>query len=735
MPFFGQRSINTSGPSDGNPVHDDSHLCALKEREHQLKIMHINTQCMTSTFDSLLHMVNRYSLDIITMSETWLKENKLLLQHVTIPGYVHAFNNRDKKKGGGVGVYVKESIEFKRRTDIKRRYPAMEHLWLEIKGRNRHSNLLLGVVYRSGAIMTYSDWLDTFESLLSDLSISWHGMLLVTGDVNVDLFRPSECYVRKYMDVLESLNLTQLVTKATRTTLHSETLIDHMITDLPKQVSYCDVLPCPQIGDHEAPYVCMNIRVTRFTPRYKYIRDERNFDEHAFTNDIEQLPLSIVYSTSDPEMQLEMLNTLLRECIDRHAPLKRTKVTRPPSPWLKELDIQKLQQDCRNMRTEARKDKSDSIWNSFREKRNQLKAMIGKAKRNFYYKALSSVKAKDVWRVIHRILHPNPQPLRFDPDELNTHFASTAERVTGATPTSANNISDLIQSLPEDPVWAFTLKPVSCLQVLAALKKLRSDCSCGPDGIPVTFIKHAADHLASPLTHILNTCILQEYFPSAWKVARISPIPKQSDVKDRNDLRPISILPVLSEVYERLVLGQMSDFVSSGPDSILKDTVSAYRKGHSTTTSLLAIKDDITKAMKRGEVTLAVLADFSKAFDTVAYEVVLKKLHHLGFSKSFLMWATSYLTGRKQFVQIDDKSSRLADGYFGVPQGSVLGPLLFNLYVNDLSEHLSLVTCHQYANDTTFYAYAKPCDISDCERRLHRLSIGCHLGRVSVTSL
>ncbi|XP_048583248.1 uncharacterized protein LOC125562941 [Nematostella vectensis] len=362
----------------------------------------------------------------------------------------------------------------------------------------------------------------------------------------------------------------------------------------------------------------MNIRVTRFTPRYKYIRDERNFDKHAITNDIKQLPLSIVYSTRDPEMQLEMLNTLLRECIDRHAPLKRTKVTRPPAPWLKELDIQKLQQDFRNMRTEARKEKSDSIWNYFREKRNQLKAMIGKAKRNFYYKALSSVKAKDVWRVIHRILHPNPQPLRFDPDELNTHFASTAERVTGATLTSANVISDLIQSLPVSTGLGFYAE--ACL-------------------------------MSSSTQEIKITLFM-------W--------------------------PTWDPFYERLVLGQMSDFVSSGPDSFLKDTVSAYRKGHSTTTSLLAIKDDITKAMKRGEVTLVVLADFSKAFDTVAYEVVFKKLHHLGFSKSFLMWVTSYLTGRKQFVQIDDKSSRLAD----------------------------------YADDTTFYAHAKPCDISDCERCL-----------------
>ena len=131
------------------------------------------------------------------------------------------------------------------------------------------------------------------------------------------------------------------------------------------------------------------------------------------------------------------------------------------------------------------------------------------------------------------------------------------------------------------------------------------------------------------------------------------------------------------------------------------------------------MKDDIACAMKRGEVTMIVLADFSKAFDTVAFETVLKKLHALGFSKSFLMWISSYLTGRRQFVETDDKTSRLLDVTFGVPQGSVLGPVQFNLYVNDLSERLGdFVKCQQYADDTIIYTTDKPAHIKDCEWRL-----------------
>ena len=112
----------------------DPHLDALKSKETQLKIMHVNTLSMITTFDNLLITVNHYSFDVITMSKTWLKENNVLLQHVTIPGYAQAFNNRHMTRVGGVGIYLKESIKFQYRPDLEKKYPGMEHLWLEISG-------------------------------------------------------------------------------------------------------------------------------------------------------------------------------------------------------------------------------------------------------------------------------------------------------------------------------------------------------------------------------------------------------------------------------------------------------------------------------------------------------------------------------------------------------------------------------------------------------------------------
>ena len=242
------------------------------------------------------------------------------------------------------------------------------------------------------------------------------------------------------------------------------------------------------------------------------------------------------------------------------------------------------------------------------------------------------------------------------------------------------------------------------------MKSLRTDCSTGYDQIPAKYIKTVADHLTSPVTHIINSCITSSSFPDQWKISRVCPIPKVTNPTTLADYRPISILPILSKVFERTILGQMLEFIEKR--TVYSPNQAGFRKGHSTTTILLKLKSDIKSAMKKGEVTLAVFADFSKAFDTVDYPTLFKNLHELGFSKSFIELLYSYLYGRKQVVQVNDKYSQFQYVQFGVPQGSILGPILFNLYVTCLSE-IGSSNYIQYADDTTIYRTAKPTNLTE----------------------
>ena len=175
--------------------------------------------------------------------------------------------------------------------------------------------------------------------------------------------------------------------------------------------------------------------------------------------------------------------------------------------------------------------------------------------------------------------------------------------------------------------------------------------------------------------------------------------------------------------FERLIAQQICDFIER--TCTYKSTMSGYRRSHSTSTLLLKIRDDIIQSMKRGEISLAVFSDYSKAFDTVRYSTIIKKLSKIGFDSNTLLLMTSYLTDRKQYVQVNDKQSTYGICNFGVPQGSVLGPILFNLYVSDLQDHDTGPVC-QYADDTTQYSHFKLKDISSSvqqfENRLTAIS-------------
>ena len=162
--------------------------------------------------------------------------------------------------------------------------------------------------------------------------------------------------------------------------------------------------------------------------------------------------------------------------------------------------------------------------------------------------------------------------------------------------TTSGELRQLIDSF-SDVDDAFPLRQITHIEVLNVLKYLRSDCSTGPDQLPARFVKLVADHLAGPLSTIINNCITKSYFPRAWKIARISPILKVDTPVREDHLRPVSILPVLSNGYEKLVAAQMVHYC--GQQGLLRDTVSSFRKGHSTTSVLLGIRDDLLKAMKK----------------------------------------------------------------------------------------------------------------------------------------
>ena len=176
----------------------------------------------------------------------------------------------------------------------------------------------------------------------------------------------------------------------------------------------------------------------------------KNFKEESFVENFSTLPMSIISYSDDPDEQLETLNSLILKCIERDAPLKRIRVTRPPAPWMKCPNIKDLKKERDTARYKAHNTRSDTKRDYFRSVRKKLKAAIQTVRKAFIEKALYSNKSSEVWKVIHRILQPSPKPLRFNPDELNGHFAFTAQRTLDVNTTPYVELTELIENLPDD---------------------------------------------------------------------------------------------------------------------------------------------------------------------------------------------------------------------------------------------------------------------------------------------
>ena len=238
-----------------------------------------------------------------------------------------------------------------------------------------------------------------------------------------------------------------------------------------------------------------------------------NFNTKEYYTNFSTLPFSTVYSFDNPDDQLAMLNKLILDCIDRHAPLKTTKLTRTPAPWMKQLDIIELQKQRDKCRFLAHNIPSKENWIIFRNTRNKLKKKK-RHERSILREILTSKNSKEIWKVVHRILNPSNKTIEADTNELNKYFNQTGKCLTTTQPHSNDELKNLIGSFP-DKNTGFQLQTVSYEDVEQCLRLLQNDCSTGNGNIPAMSIKPVVEFLVSPLTFFINNYKTTNNFPDA----------------------------------------------------------------------------------------------------------------------------------------------------------------------------------------------------------------------------
>ena len=402
---------------------------------------------------------------------------------------------------------------------------------------------------------------------------------------------------------------------------------------------------------------------------------------------------------------------------NKHAPIRNKRVRNKKSPWLS-AELKKSMINRDKLKKQAVSSNDPLFWKKFKKERNRLNNEIKKAKADYYKSQVESNigNPKAIWKCINQITHRKAtnnssinelkvnnksvtEPSDIS-DILNRHFISIGPNLASALPIGDTDFESYIT--PARSV--FRLKHTTADVVFKILEKLSSHKATGLDNISCRLLKEAAPIISVSLVMIINGSIDSGVFPSKWKIAKIFPLFKANDRTDPHNYRPISVLSTVSKVSERVVYDQLYAYLT---ENTLLSSSLVFAPSIPQLQLCLDVINEWYLNIDRGMTNSVVFLDLAKAFDTVSHAILLRKLGFYSVKGTTLDWFQSYLSNRQQHCVVEGSISKSQRVVCGVPQGSILGPLLFLLYINDLPECLQFTKPHMYADDTKLSAAAE----------------------------
>ena len=570
---------------------------------------------------------------------------------------------------------------------------VFEHLWLKISINKQ--NFAIGIIYRPPD-KNLATCIEQLDEMLSNI-IPTVDHVIVCGDVNVNLFNQNNLLTKCF----DAYNFKQLINEATRITASTQTLLDPIFVSDSSIVLAQGTVNADFISDHCLVFCNIKSSAPKCKQKIITIRDFKNFNLTDFQYDLTNTALNDILYLPNINAKVEYLTNAILSLFNNHAPLRTIRVSKPKAPWL--TDTLKIMMRERDKALDKYKiTKSDQHWNNYKMLRNYTLASVRREKKAYLCALFRDGNAKMGWKGLKALgLQSNKNselPAHLvDLEELNNYFSSFVNSNSNNDCTDKTNFYNT-HSHPANKTFQFNLISPEEIQII--VDSFTSN-AFGDDGLSLKMLQYCLPFISPYIAHIINSCLEQGYFPNDWKMALVQPIPKTKCPTSVTDLRPISILPILSKILEKIIHKQLNDFVTV--NNMLPECQSRFRRAHSTTSALLNVTDDIFHALDKKQLAVLVLLDFSKAFDTVNHALMIAKLKYIGCDNTAINLFISYFSNRKQKIIINGNTSTVSNITSGVPQGSVLGPLLFIIYTSDLFCEIKHCKIQGYADDTQIY--------------------------------
>ena len=698
-------------------------------------LMHTNIASLNNHIDDLRFFLSRlkFNFDIIGISEHKIVKDTPISNNITIPGYEDFIFEPTESNFGGTGFYIKQNIVYDRRKDLQINSPYnYESTFIEIKFPQK-KNLIVGCIYRHPSskisIKEFSNL--HLDPILQKINLE-NKQCILMGDFNVDLLKTdTDSNAIAFYNDLSSQFFTPYILQPTR--LQSKTLIDNIFFNSLEYSSNSGNF-LHEISDHLIQFLILEGFVkSKSIPEINlYKRDLRHFSDREFEDtviaglDWDQI---CDLERQDPNYSCKIFFDTLKFHLDEMAPYK--KVTKKEyklmtKPWITRAILEKCysrESILQNISKENDPDKIYSLWNDYKKLRNEITQDKRISKKNYYtsYFDKNKHKSANIWKGIKSLVNiksaksSNIKLLDKNNDLIsdskkisnmfNEHFSSIGSKIKQKIPFQTGDFNDYFNKKDKNGELfinpansSFFLSPTVPGEVVLIIDNMDMNKSTGPNSIPIIILKSFKLFFGKWLSRLVNLCFEMGVFPDILKLAKVTPLHKKESKLNLLNYRPISLLPVFSKIYEKIIYTRIYSYLTN--NKLIYTKQYGFRSNYSTIHALISMTEQIRALLDCGHYVAGVFVDLEKAFDTVDHEILCKKMNYYGLRGKINNLIQSYLENRKQFVSLNGFDSEIKDITCGVPQGSSLGPLLFLIYINDFRLCLNECTSGHFADDT-----------------------------------